>query len=201
VLNEGRRTLASAPVEVVEAEVTLSGPAIARADTPVRVSWSATIHPDDYITILPAGAEEGTHEKYIRANGNLQGDLKAPAEPGLYEIRYVLNEGRRTLARHSIEVVAADAPLDDGAGLAVPSQAVRGETITASWTGGADGGADQRIAVARKDQADFSWIAAHPVGTGKSMDLKMPNEAGTYEVRYLDVTGRKVLGRAIVEVK
>ena len=72
--------------------------------------------------------------------------------------------------------------------------------ITVSWTWNA-GGADQRISVARTDQADFSWIAAHKVGSEKVLELQMPVQAGAYEVRFLDISGRKVLGRSIVEVK
>jgi Ca-activated chloride channel family protein len=200
VLREGRRTLAAASVEVIEADVTLSGPVVARAGTSLRVDWSASIHPEDYITIVPAGADQGTYSGYVRVRDKLQGDLMAPDAPGLYEIRYVLREGARTLASHALEVVDADATLDDGAGLSAPSRASVGETITVSWSGGAYS-ADQRIALARADQADFSWIAAHKVEPATSLDLTMPNEAGRYEVRYLDVSGRKVLGRAIVEVE
>ena len=200
VLNEGKRTLASAPVEVVEAAVVLDGPAIARAKTPVRVTWSVSIHPRDYITIVPVGSKEGAYQEYIRVEEELEGELEAPAEPGLYEIRYVLQEGARTLASRALEIVGAQAPLDDGAGLTVPSQASAGETISVSWTGGSDS-PDQRISLARADQADFSWINAHRVGDQTSMELTMPDEAGRYEVHYLDVTGRTVLGRAIVEVE
>jgi Ca-activated chloride channel family protein len=200
VLNEGRGTLASARVEVVAAEMTLSGPDVVRAGTEVRLTWSSSIHPQDFITIVPAAAAEKSEGKYFRVQNKTEGKLAAPAETGLYEMRYVLNEGRRTVASHAFEVVAADAPLDDGAGLSAPAQAGAGETITVSWSGGADS-ADQRIALARADQTDFSWIAAHKTGAAQSLELKMPQEAGTYEVRYLDVSGRKVLGRAIVEVK
>ncbi len=200
VLREGGRTLASTPVEVVAAEVTVSGPDVVRAGSRLRVAWSTSIHPEDYITIVPAGTDEGKYADYIRVRDKLEGDLKAPAETGLYEIRYVLREGARTLASHHLEVVAEDAPLDDGAGLSAPAQAAAGEIITVSWTGEADG-ADQRISVARADQADFSWLAAHKVGADKTLQLQMPAEAGTYEVRFLDVSGRKVLGRSIVEVR
>ncbi len=200
VLREGGRTLASTPVEVVEAVVTVSGPDVVRAGSKLRVAWSASIHPEDYITIVPAGADEGQYADYIRVRDKLEGDLKAPAETGLYEIRSVLREGARTLASHDLEVVAEDAPLDDGAGLSAPAQAGVGEIITVAWSGGADS-ADQRIALARADQADFSWIVAHKVGADKTLQLTMPQEAGSYEVRYLDISGRKVLGRAIVEVK
>lgn len=80
---------------------------------------------------------------------------RCKAAPGLYEVRYILNEGRRTLASISFEVVAADAPMDDGAGLSVPPRGAAGAAITVSWTGGSDS-ADQRIALAHADQADFT---------------------------------------------
>ena len=200
VLNEGSRTLASTPFEVVEAEIVLNGPDFARAQTPLPISWSASIHPQDYITIVPAGADEGTYQDYIRVRNNLEGDLDAPADPGLYEIRYVLQEGARTVSSRILEVVGADAPLDDGAGLVVPSQAGPGETIAVSWSGSADS-ADQRISLARADQADFSWIEAHRIGEETALELTMPNEPGRYEIRYLDISGQAVLGRAIVEVE
>ncbi|WP_173935148.1 VWA domain-containing protein [Chelativorans sp. Marseille-P2723] len=200
VLREGGRTMASAALEVIDAEVGIAGPVVARAGTSIRVTWSASIHPEDYITIVPAGSDEGTYGDYSRVRDKLEGDIKTPEEPGLYEIRYVLNEGSRTLARHDLEVVAADAPLDEGAGLDVPAEARAGRVITISWSGGGDS-ADQRISLARADQADFSWIEAHRVGGEKTLELRMPDQAGTYEVRFLDISGRKVLGRAIVEVK
>src|SRR5690606_22159556 len=197
---EGGRTLASAPVEVVDAEVTISGPDVVRATTSLLLNWSAVVHPEDYITIVPAGAKQGTYGDYIRVRDKLQGNLKAPKDPGFYEVRYVLREGARTLASYDLEVVDADAPLDQGAGLNVPKEAAAGETSTVSWDGGADS-ADERIALARSDQADFSWIVAHQVGAERTLELTMPVAAGLYEVRYLDVSGRKVLGRAIVAVK
>jgi Ca-activated chloride channel family protein len=200
VLEEGRRTLASVPAEVVEAEVGISSSGIVRAGMDVDITWSATINGSDFITIVPAGSDEGKVETHIRTRDATEGRMKAPETVGLYEIRYVLEEGRRTLASASLEVVATDAPLDDGAGLDVPASARPGDVITVSWTGGSDG-ADQRISLARADQPDFSWIAAHKVGTDKTFELKVPEEAGSYEVRYLDISGRRVLGRAIVEVK
>ncbi|MFC3447123.1 VWA domain-containing protein [Falsochrobactrum ovis] len=200
VLQEGGRTLASTPVEVVAADVTVNGPRAARAGSNLRINWSASIHPDDYITIVAVGADEGKYGTYIRVHGKFEGDIKAPTETGLYEVRYVLREGGRTLASYQLEVVPEDAPLDEGAGISAPTQARAGETITVTWSGGADS-ADQRISIARQDQADFSWIAAYKVGAEQMLELQMPTEGGTYEVRFLDVSGRKVLGRSIVEVK
>lgn len=200
VMNEGSQTLATTSVEVIAAEVTLTGPDIVRVESPIRIDWSKSIHPQDYITIVPAGSEEGTYHEYMRVRDTLQGDLNAPADPGFYEIRYVLQQGDRTISSQMLEVVAADAPLDDGAGLVVPSNASPGESVSVSWTGGGDS-ADQRITLARANQADFSWIEAHRVGDETMLEFTMPDEPGRYEVRYLDIAGQVVLGRAILEVE
>ncbi|GAB5429848.1 MAG: hypothetical protein Devi2KO_33070 [Devosia indica] len=199
VLDEGSKTLASTPVEVIEAEQSVSAPAIVRAESAFTVTWSETINPRDWITIVPAGAEEGDYLAFQRVQGNDNVELQAPAEPGLYEVRYVLDEGSKTLAASPMEVVAADAPLDDGAGLVVPASAAPGETISVSWTIVPED-ADRRVTLAASDAPDFTWISAHPVGPETETDITLPTEPGQYEVRFLDLSRQEVLGRAIIAV-
>ncbi|WP_417249519.1 vWA domain-containing protein [Celeribacter sp.] len=200
VLDEGDRTIGMASVELIEPEMGISGPGIVRAGTQVDIQWSSAINGSDYVTIVPAGADEGTRHTHLRVRDMTEGRLKAPDETGLYEIRYVLDQGNKTLASAPLEVVDADAPLDDGAGLSAPETAAPSEVITVTWTGGGEG-ADQRIALALKEQPDFSWVSAQKIEAGQSMELKMPDEPGLYEVRYLDVSNRALLGRSVVEVK
>ncbi|WP_027962582.1 hypothetical protein, partial [Halomonas halodenitrificans] len=197
---EGKKTLATAPIEVVAPEVGISGPDIVRAEGDVDISWSSTVHPSDMVAIVPAGADEGSRGNYRRTGKMTETRLTAPAETGLYEIRYILDEGRKTLASIPLEVVGTDAPLDDGAGLSVPPSAAPGDTITVGWTGGNDS-ADQRIALARKNQPDFSWISVQSIGDADTMELTMPDEAGVYEVRFLDIAGQELLGRSVVQVE
>jgi len=104
------------------------------------------------------------------------------------------------MARHPVEVLAADAPMDEGAGLVVPASAKPGEAITVTWSGGADEG-DQRVTLARADQADFSWINAETALGRDSLEVTMPDVPGRYEIRFLDIGNRQVLGRSIVEVQ
>ena len=94
VLNEGARALASTPVEVIEAEIAVSAPETVTTGANFTVSWSASNHPQDYVTIVPAGADEGTYTNYQRVREDTENSLIAPADPGLYEVRYVLNEVR-----------------------------------------------------------------------------------------------------------
>ena len=127
VLNEDRRTLAVAQIEIVEAEVTITAPPTAVAGARIEVSWSNTIDGRDFITIVPLGANQGTQGDSVRANAEMPAVLQAPAAPGLYEVRYVLNEGRRTIAAAKIEIV------QPAVSVTAPPVAVAGMTFEVSW--------------------------------------------------------------------
>ncbi|WP_162791892.1 VWA domain-containing protein [Sulfitobacter sp. DFL-23] len=198
-LDEGRVILASAPVEVTVAEVALTAPALVRAETEIQVSWQPSVNPRDLVLIAPAGSPADEKLSYAPARTENKTTLKAPSEPGLYEVRYRLDEGRRVIAAVPLEVVPADAPLDDGAGLNAPESAAPSETITVSWTIAPED-ADRRVALAKADAPDFTWISAHPVGAETETEIILPNEPGLYEVRFLDLSIQSVLGRTIVAV-
>ncbi|MBW7922136.1 MAG: VWA domain-containing protein [Rubellimicrobium sp.] len=193
------RVLARTPIEIIGGDVTIAGPQQVRAGAEMTVTWTGAVHPRDYVTVVPMGAEDGEYAGYLRVGDRSQDKLTAPEAPGVYELRYMLDAGGVVMARQTVEVLAADAPMDDGAGLVVPETARVGQTITVSWTGGADS-ADQRVTLARADQADFTWIVAESAIDRSAIKLEMPTEPGTYEVRYLDLAGGQVLGRAIIEV-
>ena len=194
VLEEGRRTLASQPIEITEPEVTLSAPAEVRAGDPIPVSWTGTVSSNDYITIVPMGADEGARENHFRVRGHSEKDLQAPGETGLYEVRYVLEEGRRTLASQPIEVLAENAALERGASLDAPDSAAAGSTITVAWKVDS-ASADQRVTVARADQAIFTWVSAVRLEATSPLKITLPDEPGSYELRLLDVAGQEVLAR------
>lgn len=199
-LDVGDRVMARTPIEVVEGQPSLDGPDRVRAGSEITVSWTGVIHPRDYVAIVPIGTPDGEQTGYRRVGETTGNSFTAPAAPGLYEIRYHLDQGDRVMARRPIEVLAADAPMDAGADLIVPASARPGESIVVRWTGGGDS-KDLRIAIARADQSDFSWISfASAVGTDR-LDIAMPESPGTYEIRYLDISARAVLGRALIEVR
>ena len=199
VLDEGSKMLASTPVEVIEAEQTVSAPPIVRAETNFTVTWGETVHPRDWVSIALVGAEVSGYTAYGRVGSDDSVSLRAPSDPGLYEVRYVLDEGGKMLASSPIEVVAADAPLDGGAGLSAPATAAPGETITVSWTISSDD-ADRRVALAKADAPDFTWISAHRIGAEQETEITLPDAPGQYEVRFLDISSQSVLGRAIIAI-
>src|SRR5690606_37526994 len=87
---------------------TVAAPATVTFGPEFTVTGGETVNRRDWVTIVPAGADEGDYLAYRRVESNDSVSLRAPAEPGLYEVRYVLDEGSRTLASSPIEVVEAE---------------------------------------------------------------------------------------------
>ncbi|WP_275288486.1 vWA domain-containing protein [Halomonas elongata] len=200
VLKEGGRTMARQPIEITEPEVTVSGPDEVRAGTRIPVQWSGAVDGEDYITIVPMGAEEGSYTEYFRVRDESTKTLQAPENTGLYELRYVLKEGGRTMARHMIEVLAADAALESGASLSAPETAEPGAIIEVGWNV-KSGSADQRITLARGNQAIFTWLEAVKISGKPPVQIPLPEEPGMYELRFLDVANREVLSRKVIKVE
>ncbi|HLS68973.1 MAG TPA: VWA domain-containing protein [Kiloniellales bacterium] len=200
VLDAGQKTVASAAIQVVEADIELDGPGTVRAGTEIRITWSGTPpHSRDYVTLVPMGAEEGASGDFVRIGSRSEAALKAPDETGLYEIRYVLDQGSRILASHMVEVVAETAALHEGGLLEAPETGAPGESVEVRWT--AENTAnDQRVTFARPEQADFTWIDVQQAADGP-LTFTLPEQPGFYEFRLLDVTARKVLSRVTINVE
>ncbi len=200
VLNEGRRTLATAVIEIAEPDVTVSAPDAARAGDTLAVSWTGTVSRSDYVTIVPVGAPDDQYGAYFQVRQQTARDIAAPDETGMYEVRYVLREGNRVLARHLIEVLAADAALETGARVTATDTAAPGAVIEVSWTT-ESASADQRLTLAGADQAIFTWISATKITGDPPVEITLPSEPGVYEIRLLDVSNQAVLARKPVKVE
>jgi len=198
VLAEGGRTMASAPIEVTAAEVTVAAPGQAAAGSRITVSWSGTVNANDYVTIVSMGADEGSYGNYARVRSDTQGELVAPSEPGFYEVRYVLAEGGVTLASAPLELIDSEVIVTGPGTVRAGTQIAPGASVTVTWTGDAE---NARVSLARADQADFSWIEAQPANAEKATKFTMPDAPGSYEFRFLDIGNQAVLGRSIIEVQ
>ncbi|RBI83110.1 hypothetical protein DRV85_16820, partial [Rhodosalinus halophilus] len=174
-------------------EVTLQVPKDVRAGDPLKLAWTGAVSGNDYVTIVPMGTEEGVRETHVRVRDRSADELRAPEAPGLYEVRYVLDEGDRTLARAPVEVLAEDAPLERGARLTAPDTAEAGSRIEVGWQAEGES-ADRRVTLAREGQALFTWIVAVPAEE-PTVAIDLPDEPGAYELRFIDVEAGEVLAR------
>ena len=200
ILREGTKTLATRPLEITEPEVTVSGPAEVRATDTLKVSWTGAVDPGDYVALAPMGSKDDDFSNYFTIRTQTERDMKAPETPGMYELRYILREGGRVLARQPVEVLDADAALNSGAELTAPDTAGPGSTIEVGWTVEASS-ADQRITIAAADQAIFTWIEAVKITGEPPVSLTLPDDPGIYELRFLDVSNQQVLARKVITVE
>ncbi|MCZ7598518.1 MAG: hypothetical protein M5U09_13455 [Gammaproteobacteria bacterium] len=192
MLDQGREVIARAMIEVIPVSATIEargGSLPARRSRSHRRSRTVAGTPSSWW--VPA--RRRMRRRWWGADVGRGGEVRfdAPAEPGLYALRYRLGSTGEVIAESQFEVVALDA------GIVAPAEAAAGSTITVTWTG--PGGAQDRIALARPDQSSFQWVEAHKTSDGAELTFTLPAEAGTYELRYVDVTNRVVLATVAVQ--
>ena len=200
ILKQGNKTMASADIEIVEAEVSVTGPERVRANGEMTVSWTPTVNEADYIVLSPMGSPDNDFSQYFTVRTQTERGMETPETPGLYELRYVLKEGTRVLARQTIDVVPETAALNDGAMIEAPDAATAGSLVTITWKVEQQSD-DQRLTLAAPDQAVFTWITAQKMNDLTEVQVKMPDEPGMYELRILDVPSQSVLAQRMITVE
>ncbi|MEL6313181.1 MAG: vWA domain-containing protein [Pseudomonadota bacterium] len=200
ILRQGNKTLARADIELVAAEVNVSGPEQVRAKSEMTVSWTPTVNEADYIVLAPVGSPDNDFSQYFSIRGQTERAMKTPETPGLYELRYVLKEGTRVLARQMIDVVPETAALNDGAMIEAPDAAAAGSLVPITWQV-EQASSDQRLTLAAPDQAIFTWITAQKMNGLTEVEIKMPDAPGIYELRILDVPSQSVLAQRLITVE
>lgn len=195
VLNESERVLLTRPFKVVAASVFVRGPAEASASSLVEVEAAGPIDDRHWIGFAPAGGHPGSYRDYTRpVQGQTRYSLRAPSEPGDYELRYVLNESESVAASQPIRVLTAqtriEAPAEASAGAAVAVTA-EGPAGSGAWVGFAAVGADDGAW-----EGEYAFLETSPM----SVQLAAPEARGAYEIRIVSSDG-KVLGRRPITLR
>ncbi len=176
----------------VEASVTADPGSDVMAGTNILVHWTGPDRKGDYVTIVEKGADDGRYGTYSYTRQGDPAELRMPVEPGEYEVRYMLGQPIRTLA--SIDITATPAE----ATLIAPDEASAGAEITVEFTGPPAGSGDW-ITVVEPDADDKAYKNYHYTKQGSPGKLRLPLEAGEYEIRF--VQGNKmVLARRTINV-
>ncbi|MCZ7598519.1 MAG: hypothetical protein M5U09_13460 [Gammaproteobacteria bacterium] len=192
VLDQGRSVIARRAIEVSSGEVALEAPDVVTAGAPFEVSRTATINSNDFVAIAAPDAKDSALENYKRTRDSLVVTLTAPAEPGLYELRYVLDQGRSVIARRAIEVSAGEVSLEapDVVTAGAPFEVSRTATINSN----------DFVAIAAPDAKDSALENYKRARDSLVVTLTAPAEPGLYELRYVLDQGRSVIARRAIEV-
>ncbi len=188
VRQEGDVVLATRPIEVTPVEATVAAPSPQPAGATVAVDWTGPDYERDYITVSKAGERGYVNYTYTRDGSPL--DLVMPAEPGEYEIRYVMQQGDTVLAVQPMVVEPVAATLD------APDTALVGEPLSVGWTGPDYERDYLTVAV----PGEGGYINYTYTRDGTPLDLEMPTEPGDYELRYVMQQGDTVLATRAITV-
>ena len=190
VLGTGREVVASQPLEVTPATATIIAPQTAVAGETIEVAWDGPGYEPDYISVADPSDDASRIDITLTREGSPL-ELQMPTEPGTYELRYVMQLDREILTRRSIEVTEVLATL------IAPETAEAGSTIEVSWAG-----PDYRndyISVAIPDD-ERGYVNYTQTREGETLDLLMPTEPGTYQLRYVASQDRTILATREIEI-
>lgn len=192
MLGQPIRTLASVDITASPAEATLSAPDAAIAGEEIKVEFTGPpAGSGDWITVVEPDAEDKAHKNYHYTKQGSPADIRMPLEPGEYELRFVQGN-KKVLARRAITVTAALATVSG------PETAVAGEEVKVEFTGPAAASGDW-ITVVRPDAEAKKYGDYHYSKQGSPATIRMPLEAGEYELRFVQ-GNKKVIARQAITV-
>lgn len=181
-------TLASRPIRLTRPEARVEAADTVGVGAPVVVRWQGPSADREFLTIVPAGAPEGSYEVYEYAEGTGSGEttLQAPVMPGEYEIRFLSGSSSRTLGSRPLRVG------DVAASLEFASSVPAGGQLEIRWSG--PGNARDYLVIVPPGAADGDY-AAYVYTQQNPVSLPVPENPGQYEVRYHVADSKRVLLR------
>jgi Ca-activated chloride channel family protein len=183
------------PAETASPTAVLRVPVSVVAGSEFEVTGTGPVATGDYVTVVPVGTAPGQYLGYFTpATPEFSGKLVAPETPGDYEVRYVAEATKQTLAAVALEVTEASATLT------VPAEVDAGSSVDVDWTGPANRG--DYITLAVVDAPSKIYLSYFTLQAGQPrVSLKAPESAGTYEVRYVTAAEARLLAKAPIVVR
>jgi hypothetical protein len=182
---------ASSPLTVIDTTASFEPLGAVDAGSSVTITWTGPAHERDYISIDEPGAGDRSYGTYAYTTKNPV-TLRVPDEPGEYVVRYHLGESYRVIGQTPLTVGGVEATLE-----AAPT-AQAGGTIEVHWTG-PDGESDY-ISIDPPNAAPQSYLEYAYTKRGSPATIRVPEETGSYEIRYHMARSRNVLATLPLEV-
>jgi Ca-activated chloride channel family protein len=186
-------TVASAALTVEAATARVEVPETVTVGARFKAHWQGPANRDDYLTIVKAGAEAGSYGDYSYTREGNPVTLRAPDNPGDYEVRYLSGHGNATVAEAALRVDAADASV------AVPAAVKAGETFRVRWQGPDNKGDYVTIVKASAEPGSYGNYTG--TKAGNPLTLRAPDESGDYEVRYLSGRGNTTFASTRISIQ
>ena len=193
ILGKGNKLLAKTSIEIKAVGASVKAPAEANVATEFEVTWQGPGNEGDYISIVKPDQNAGEYIYYTYTREGSPLKLQAPSDPGTYEVRYILGQGNKLLAKTTIQIKPVTASVQAPASV---DMAAKFEVI---WQG--PGNKGDYISIARSDQDEGAYIYYTYTSQGSPLKLQAPSDPGVYEVRYILGQGNKQLAKTTIEIK
>lgn len=186
--------LARVVVQIADAQASIEAPDSVPSGSMIKLTARGPVSRSHWIGFAPKGSDIRAYLKYARPTGAVSElELTTPAEPGDYELRYVLNENERILVARPIKVVASEASVSG------PAIAMAGDTITIKANGPQGSSHWIGFAPAGSDVGNYLDYV-RPQGTATEATVMAPTEAGEYELRYVLNENEKIVASQPIKV-
>ena len=193
LMRQGKTVLARTSIEVQPAGASVQAPATAAAASLIDVTWQGPNNQGDYIAVVPPGQGADRRIKYTYTKKGSPLQLRTPSDPGTYDVIYLMSQGKKVLAKTSIEIKSV------GASVQAPATAAAASLIDVTWQGPNNQG--DYIAVVPPGQGADRRIKYTYTKKGSPLQLRMPSDPGRYDVIYLMSQGKKVLASTAIEIQ
>lgn len=186
--------LARVVLQVGDAKASIDAPDSVPAGAKVTITARGPVGKGHWVGFAPKGSPITAYLQYGRPTAAVSEiELMPPAEPGEYELRYVLNERERIIASRPITVTASAASVSG------PASVMAGDTITIKASGPEGSGHWIGFAPAGSDAGSYRDYM-RPQGAITEGTLMAPTEAGEYELRYVLNEREKVIASQPIKV-
>jgi Ca-activated chloride channel family protein len=186
------KVIGRADIKVTPVQASVKGPATAPVATEFKVQWQGPGYTSDYITVARTDQNPGGYVNYTYTSQGNPLKLRAPSEPGTYEVRYILGRGSKQLAKTTMTINAVTAQVQ------APASADVAAEFEVTWQG--PNNKEDYISIARPDQSPGGYVNYTYASEGNPVKVRAPSDAGAYEVRYILGRGTKLLAKTLITI-
>jgi hypothetical protein len=191
-LGNDDKVIASRRVTVGSVTASVTAPASVAAGANFSVTWKGPNNPRDFVTIVKSGTPDKGYATYAYTAKGTTRELRAPDQPGDYEVRYLTGQSYATLGSAKLAVTANSATLQ------APSEAVAGTTVPVNWKG--PNNPHDYITIVSPSAVEGSYGNYEYTARGNPVKLLAPLAAGDYELRYSTGQSHATLARAPLKI-
>ena len=201
---DGREVLASRQIEVLEAPVSLDAPDEVAMGRSFEIGWEGPGARRDAVELFDEAADAGRGKvvSSVRiVNGDMDAQtvrLNAPAEPGVYLLRYYNGDNRAVLATRPVTVVELPVSLE------AAEEVGMGMSFEVDWEGP---GARRDVIELFDPEADagrgkvlYSKRIVNGDMDAQVVELIAPTDTGEFQLRYFNGDSRAVLATRAISV-